>query len=70
VDSWEKVQSFLYFSSDSASLWEEKNILPSNVLKPSEPPFNGQKYFWGVIAHTKFELDIESDTSEIRCIGC
>jgi hypothetical protein len=63
VDRWEEVQTSVYFSSDSTSLWEEKNILPSNVLKP---PFDKLEYFWGVIAYT----EQESDTSEIRCIGC
>jgi hypothetical protein len=66
ADSWEETQSFIYFSQYRVSLWEEENILPNNVLKPPGPPFDNLRYFWGVITHT----EQESDTSEIRCIGC
>ena len=66
VDSWEKADSSVYVSATKDLLWEEENKLPSDVFKP---PWDELTYFWGVIVHTEFESYIESDTSEIGCIG-
>jgi len=66
IDSWEQAEHSVYVSATEDLLWEQEKKLPSDVFKPSE---SEQRYFWGVIAHTEFESYIESDTSEIRCIG-
>ncbi|MCL2284699.1 MAG: hypothetical protein FWC26_15395 [Fibromonadales bacterium] len=52
---------FLYVSTDEKTLWEEENILASEIL---EPPLS-DIYFWGIKAFT------EKDTvfSKKRCIG-
>jgi len=61
IDSWEQASSLLYVSTDKNSLWEEENILQSNILRPPLTDI----YFWGVKAFT----EQDSAVSNIRCIG-